>query len=282
MKKNLTKRKWIAYSAVGGLLTAMLYSCTDTVVELNNQSASNDAIMQMEYTVTKTTFVDAGNGTPITPSVSKEEVSLKVYEGDDFLMRVDIRDNELDSYHQTELIATGEDPEPSHYIMTPGHFSVYDLDGSILTEQSMPELQFDGLTEQLKKSAHTANLHTIATGGMVIFDLINKQVPNQNLRVANDEYELYEETYTDELDGKQYTQKVYVDRENNTINAMALYDASMQLISSERYRYEGEGENLRLKNTQSVLLDEDPNGALVKVVTLAEYENFSIHVNFEN
>ena len=283
MKKTPTRRApgmwrftiWIA------CLVIVLHSCRDENLDTVEEKQSA-ALMQMQYTLTKTTFVNTGNGER-SPSVTKEKINLELYDGDEFRMRVDILNDETTAFSVSEAKPANDVPVASHYIMEKGHYVMYDTRGNVMLENEMPELNFDGLAAKLKNSKiNTANLPAMLASGSLFLNFDDQSPIDPVSRKASGEYETYEQSYTDELDGKWYRQQTIVSKKDQSLQAVHLYDESGKLLSKTTYRYESNGEHLTLKSTHDTYLDVDGAGNEILFNTISDYDNFSLNVNLPN
>ena len=57
-------------------------------------------------------------------------------------MHVDLLDQADEAFYQSELVPGNDYPEAAYFEMTPGHYRVYDAGGELITENEMPELDF--------------------------------------------------------------------------------------------------------------------------------------------
>lgn len=288
MKKLLTGKNPYAgyFTLMISCLVVLMASCRDENLETAEEKSST-AIMHMQYTVTKTTFVRDGSDTP-SPSVTKEKIDMEVYEGDEFQIRVDILDDEAISFHKSESVPGNDYPIASYYLMEKGKYRMYDTKGNIMHENDMPELDFTGLTENLRNyKGNIASLPSTITGGMLFLpmtgggDDLSPNSRTEKSKYGND-YEVFEQSYQDEFDGKMYRQEAIVSKKDQTLQVMHLFDHTGKLISKTVYRYEGSGDNITLKNTQDTFVDYDGEGNELVFNTLSEYDNFSINLNLSN
>ncbi len=286
MNDQFQFKKPIRWALSGSILVLFfVLSCSEKNVEESEPSRA--PVMEMNYTVTKTNFTQHDGAEKGTPSVSKEKVKFRIFDNDDFTIRVDILDHEVSSFYKTEALPGNDYPIASYYEMMPGRYVLYDTKGKVMSENSMPELDFSSLMKQLKEATtNQASIPALITGGMIYFplDFNDSKVPTTaSQRTKNnygDAYQIYINTYNNEFDGLPYTQEAIVLKSNNTIEALRLYDAKNKIITSTSFRYEGEGKDVRLKNTQDVAVEKNRDGSTTLLVTLADYEDFRINLNF--
>jgi len=267
------------------LSTLVFFGCKEE--GLDGSLLNESPVVDMQYTITKTTFV-SGTGSEITsPNMSKEKINMQIFKDADFKIRVDILDDEVNSFYKSEAIAGNDYPIAAYYIMEPGKYVMYDTKGKVMHENDMPELDFTEFVEQLGQAgSNLASLPARITGGMLYFSPnLKNDEPDPKTRAERaefgDDFEVYSETYVDEMDGNTYTQKMIVSKIDRSIHTVGLYDESNQMISKTSYRYEGQGENLKLKNTQDTFLETNEDGSQSVYQTISEYDDFAINLNLK-
>ncbi len=269
------------------MIAVLLAGCREKL-KINENGLDLTPVIEMDYTVTKTNFVKDERKIVSSPTVSREKINMKIYDNDDFRIRIDLLDKQATSYFKTEAQPGNDYPVAAYYEMMKGKYYLYDTKNNLMSENDMEELDFSGLITQLKEvSINTASIPAMITGGMLYFplDFVDSKLPANNLRKENNDYgenyEIYTNTYTDELDGLQYTQETVVLKSNNTVQVVVSYNAANQLVSKTSFRYEGDGDNIQLKNTEDVFIDNKNDGTSAVFITLSEYDNFTIALNFD-
>lgn len=259
-----------------------LISCQPT--ELSEQDDSRVPLLAMNYTVTQTNLVSNG-ATEEAPTINKEKVHLRIYDETHFEMRVDIRDSDVRSFHKSELVPGNDYPTASYYLMHPGGYTLYDTQSKIIHQNDMPDMDFSEVVEYLKLIGSTTNISGRFTGGILLSTLgfapknTDVQFRKEDHEYGED-YDLLIETYTDELDGKQYTQETLVLKEDQTMQMVSLFDSQGNTVASTAFRYKDVDGELMLANTHETFFRTGTDGIYRMYTTLSEYENFTIDVNF--
>mgnify|MGYP000574957741 CR=1 FL=1 len=221
-----------------------------------------------------------------SPAISKEIVDLKIYSDKDFKITVHVNETKDDQFYQSELVPGNDYSEAQYFEFTPGKYKAVDQHGEVMLEQDIDNFDLAKIIDVIKASPDLRTVQNLVGGGMLLQAEFFTQNQEPTGRIASPDnpymqdpnYKVYRNYLTSDH-GALMIQDAVILLENNTLELMALFDSDYNLISKTSFRYEGEGEELTLKNTQEVSVDYTEEGEQITYLHLAEYDDFQMTLN---
>lgn len=270
------------------ILTSIMVinGCNKEKLQISGEDGTE--LVAVTYEVTRKSFVETGGDQSILPAVSKERVSLRIFNERDFFMRVDILDDQIEDFSSSENLPANDYPISSYMEITPASSKVFNKQGELIFENKEMNFDFSGLVKSLRLTPSPAYLRNFLVGGFYFpqenddqnsFEDFRKSQSSTNPYYALDEFEVYLSSHNDNS-GAPIIQETVVRESTNLIELIVAYDSHKNLIGKTSFRYEVENGNTYLKNTHDFLIESLPSGENIVRVTLSQFDSFNINLNF--